>query len=194
LALERGQCQGLAAIERRGLILHQRPSCCQQFGKAIDDLVFCGRDIRLHGGAEAGEHGGIDRLGFDTLTGCLGEATGLKRVDLDARQSGLAQGHFQCPVIGTCGLEDDARWVLGRRPGDQFGMAFTVIGELLNAACRVGVNIEMVFRDVDADGGLIGCWCYTVAHLFLSHACHPGRLEHPGIRSGRKEKKGAIKL
>src|ERR1700712_2588911 len=37
------------------------------------------------------------------------------------------------------------------------------------------VNVEPVFRDVDAEGDLIRRSCYSVAHLFLSHACHPGR-------------------
>jgi hypothetical protein len=68
-------------------------------------------------------------------------------------------------------------------------MAGAIVGELLNAAFGVNVDIEMILRDVDADGDLICRWCYWPAHLFLSHACHPGRLNtQVSVRASRKRR------
>lgn len=52
-------------------------------------------------------------------------------------------------------LEDDAGRVSGRDPGDQSGIASAIVGELLDAAFGVDVDIEMIFRDVDADSDLL---------------------------------------
>ena len=43
LALEQGQCQGLAAVQRGGPMLHQGAPRGEPFGQAINDFVFCGR-------------------------------------------------------------------------------------------------------------------------------------------------------
>src|SRR6201996_9225756 len=68
-------------------------------------------------------------------------------------------------------------------------MARRVVGELLAGSFRVDINIETIFRDIDADGDL-GCdRGYALAHLFLSHACHPGRLNtRLSVRAARKRR------
>jgi hypothetical protein len=40
---------------------------------------------------EAGQHGGVDRIGFSLPAECLGEAPSLAPTDLDQRQAGLGQ-------------------------------------------------------------------------------------------------------
>jgi hypothetical protein len=47
---------------------------------------------------------------------------------------------------------------LGVIQGDQPGVASAVVGELLDAASGVSVDIELMFRDVDADSDLIRGW------------------------------------
>jgi hypothetical protein len=63
-------------------------------------------------------------------------------------------------MIGAGCFEDDACRLFRRNPGDQPGMAGAIVGELLKAAFGVDVDIEMILRDVDADGDLICRWCY----------------------------------
>src|SRR5580704_8718980 len=46
------------------------------------------------------------------------------------------------------------------------------------------MDVEMVFRDIDANG--------IVLHLFRASACHSGL--SPGIRSGQRKRRGPIQL
>jgi len=90
----------------------------------------------------------------------LGETAGLQRVDLDRRQSGFAQGQFECPVITSGRLEDDTRGLVQFGPGDQFGVIFAIVGEPAGNSLGVEMDIEMFFRDVDANGDFVRRRCY----------------------------------
>jgi hypothetical protein len=71
-----------------------------------------------------------------------------------------------------------------RQPFDQGFVAALVIGETSARAIGQAMDIEMVFRDIDADG--------IVLHLFRAFACHSGI--SPGYPYRPKEKTRAIQL
>jgi hypothetical protein len=85
LPFEHGQRQAFAAITRRRVVFDQAPARGEQLLEHVNCLVFDWRDLRPPGGAEASQHSGIDRVGFDTFSGGLGETAGLHRIDLDRR-------------------------------------------------------------------------------------------------------------
>ena len=85
LPFEHGQRQAFAAIARRRAVFDQAPARGEQLREHVNCLVFCWWDLRSHGDAEAGQHGGVDRVGFDTFPGGLGEPAGLQWIDLDRR-------------------------------------------------------------------------------------------------------------
>ena len=152
LALEQWQCQGLAAVEGGGSVFHQGAPCGEQFAEVVNGFILCRGDARLQGGAEAGEHGGIDGVGFDAFAG------GLQRVELDGGQGGLAQRHLKGAVVSAGGFEDDAAWLFGSDPGDQPGDALAVVGKALGTALWMEMDVELVFRDIDAEADLICRW------------------------------------
>jgi hypothetical protein len=49
-------------------------------------------------------------------------------------------------MIGAGCFEDDAGRLFRRNPGDQPDMAGAIVGELLNAALGVNVDIEMILQ------------------------------------------------
>lgn len=112
----------------------------------------CGPDLGPRGGTETGQHRSVERVGLGALAGGLGEAASLPWIDLDARQAGLGEGVLQSSVISACCLEDDAGGLSRCDPDNQPGVAGAIVVELLEAAFGVNVDIEMIFRDVDADG------------------------------------------
>jgi hypothetical protein len=63
-------------------------------------------------------------------------------------------------------------------------MAAPVVDETPAPAVSQAMGVEMVFRDIDADG--------VVLHLFRAFACHSGRFPEYPCRP--KEKTRAIKL
>jgi hypothetical protein len=63
-------------------------------------------------------------------------------------------------------------------------VASFVIAEPAAGAVGHAMDVEGLFRNIDADG--------RKGHLFRASACHSGLT--PGIRSGHKEKTRAIKL
>ena len=86
--------------------------------------------------------------------------TSLQRVDLDRWQSGFAQGHFQRPVITPGRLEDDARGPVWCDPGDQLGVTFALVRELAGNSLGMDMDIEVLFRDIDANGDFVRRLCY----------------------------------
>jgi hypothetical protein len=87
-------------------------------------------------------------------------------------------------VIGTGRLEDDPIHRGLSQPLDERLMSGPVVIEASALAVVQTVGVEMVFRDVDADG--------IVLHLFRAFACHSGRFPEYPCRP--KEKTRAIKL
>jgi hypothetical protein len=82
-------------------------------------------------------------------------------------------------VRGAGGLEDHAG-PIAANPGDQRPMAGLVIGKPAVRARGHTVDIESVFRDVDADGILLP--------LFRASACHSGLSPgYPFRRQGKDE-------
>jgi hypothetical protein len=71
-----------------------------------------------------------------------------------------------------------------RKPFDERPVAAFVVGEAPCRAVAQTVRVEMVFRDIDADG--------IVLHLFRAFACHSGRFPEYPCRP--KEKTRAIQL
>ncbi len=78
-ALEQGRTQHLIAVQCRHLILHQGASRDQQFLHGGDRFTDHRTIRQLAERAEAGEHGGIDAIGFGTPADGLGEAACLQR-------------------------------------------------------------------------------------------------------------------
>lgn len=141
--------------------------------------------IKLQESTHAGEHSSILPVGLGELAGGFGETPGLTRVDLDKCKAGIRQPALEGPVIGAGGLIDNAGAGVPGQPIEQCPVSGLVIGE--TAACPVAdaVGVEMVFRDVDADG--------IVGHLSLGPLLVI-RSRTAGIRSGLKGKTRAIIL
>jgi hypothetical protein len=71
-----------------------------------------------------------------------------------------------------------------RKPFDERCVAAPVVGEPSALAVAQAMRVEMVFRDIDADG--------IVEHLFRAFACHSGLAPEYPCRP--KEKTRAIQL
>src|SRR5690606_6489521 len=99
----------------------------------------------------AGQHGRAQPVGFGEPAGGLGKAPRLTRVDLDQRKACLRQPALEGPVIGTSRLIDDAAAGLSQ-PVDEGCVALRVVAKATACAVAGAVGVEMVFRDVDADG------------------------------------------
>ena len=84
---------------------------------------------RLEQRREAGQHGGVDGVGFGMPAERFGEATGLAGIDLDQWQAGLGQAALEGVVIGAGGLERDAGDREAAEPGDQGGPSPGAVGE-----------------------------------------------------------------
>ncbi len=187
-ALEQGRTQGVAAVRRGDAVLDQGASCDEQLLHGIEGLADHGPGWQLVQRAEAGEHGSIDGIGLGTPADGLGEASGLQRVDFDHGQAGLAELALEDAMIGAGWLEDDAADRALFEPRQQGCDAGGVVGELSRDGLGVEIDVECVFGDVDADR-----MRYGGGHLFpvLCLSSGPWR---PGIRSGHKEKRGAVTL
>ena len=127
----------LAGVGRVCSVFHQGTRGSEQFREVADGGVRSGLDLGLQRGTEAGQHRSVDRVGLGALAGGLGEAANLPWINLDSRQAGLRKGILQTSVISTRCLEDDAGRLSRRDPGDQPGMACSIVVELLDAAFRV---------------------------------------------------------
>ena len=88
-------------------------------------------------------------------------------------------------MVRTRGFVDDARHGLCADPSDNRCKSLAVICNLQRLTVNKTVQIDMVFRDVRADG--------NIRHLFSSPMLVI-RAQSSGIRSGRFEKMGAITL
>src|SRR5580692_4050101 len=171
------------AVLGGGAILDQRLAGDMElleFGESLAARrTWLDRKERPH----AGEQRRVEAIGLGELAGGLREAARLTRVDLDERQAGLGQGVLEGAVIRSGGLKDHARRIAAD-PDDQGLVASFVIAEPAAGAVGHAMDVEGLFRNIDADG--------RKGHLFRASACHSGLT--PGIRSGHKEKTRAIKL
>ena len=61
-----------------------------------------------------------------------------------------------------------------RLPPFMFGVPIAIVRELAGDSFGMKMDIEVLFRDIDANGDFVTRLCYRVAHLFLSLACHAG--------------------
>jgi hypothetical protein len=95
-----------------------------------------------------------------------------------------AQDALEGAVIGTGRLEDDAHDRHLRAPLHKRLTPALVVGEATARAVGQATSVEMVFRDIDADG--------IVLHLFRAFACHSGLAPEYPCRP--KEKTRAIQL
>jgi hypothetical protein len=106
----------------------------------------------------------IEAIGLSELAGRLREVARLTGADLDEWQAGLGQRVLEGAVIRAGGLKDHARG-LPADPDDEGLVASLIIGETTGGSIAQAMNIEVVFRDVNADGRRI--------HLFRASACFP---------------------
>ncbi len=170
-------------------ILDQGAPGHEQLLKVIQGLAHRGACLEFAECSEVGQHGRIDGVGLGSASNCFGKTPGLKRVDLDHWQPGLPKAPFESVVIGAGGFKDEAlSLVLLGEPVDQGCEAFAVVGEPARQVVRVEVDVEHVFRDVDADS--LG---YRESHLFQV-LCLSSGPRRPSIRAGHKEKRGAVTL
>jgi hypothetical protein len=92
---------------------------------------------------------------------------------------------FEGFVISTGRFVDDAGYRFIADPTKDGGETLPVVADAQSFAVRQTVKVNMIFRDVGADG--------NVSDLFSSPMLVI-RSQTPGIRSGRLEKMGAIRL
>jgi hypothetical protein len=161
LTLEQRRAVPVVAVAGGDAVLDQGAAGDVQLLHGVKGRADDGPRRRLEERREAGEHGGIDRVGFGMLADRFGKAPGLAWIDLDQRQAGLRQTALEGVVIGAGGLERDAGDREAAEPGDQGGTSLGAIGEPAGPAGRVEMNLEAVFGDVHADRLRYGAW-----HLF----------------------------
>jgi hypothetical protein len=90
-------------------------------------------------------------------------------------------------MIGAGGLEDDTDDFEGREPFDQGAMAFGVVGEADGSPAGEVATSRKSFEMSTPT------FCARVRFIFSeSYACLAGIT--PGVRSGRLEKRGVVKL
>lgn len=184
LLFEQGKRDCLGAVFGGGAVFDESgPSDMQllQFGDGLADARPWFEAENL---AHAREHGGVDPIGFDELAGRLGETARLAGIDFGDRQTGGVERAFERTVIRACRLEHNALCRRGDQPFDQGFAAALVVGETARGAIGKTVDIEKIFRDINANGRRI--------HLFRAFACHSG--QKPEYPSRPKEKTRAIKL
>ena len=184
LAFQQRQRENLCAVLGGGAILDQGFTGDMELLEVSQCIAAGGSRFQLQHRAHASQHCGVQRVGFCELADRLGEAARPTRIDLDERNAGGAQRAFEGALIGAGRLEHDAVCRSVCEPFDQCFVTALVVGKA--PACAVGqaVGVEMVFRDIDADG--------IVVHLFRASACHSGL--SPGYPFRPKEKTRAIKL
>ena len=180
LAPQQGEREPAGAVRRRGALAQQRGAGelkLVQFGQ--DRRRRCLR-LRLDHRAHAGDQPGIDAVGLGLGADRLGEAPDPGRVQLRTRDVGSVQRLLEGGVIGARRLEDDAR-DLRADPAQEPPVPGRVVADAEALAVRPAAGVEMVFRDVDADGRL--------AHLFRCPmlAMRASRL---GFRSGLGKDEG----
>jgi hypothetical protein len=195
LVLEHAQRQRLGTVERRGPVFQQRTPGHQKFREGVNGFVWGRPNIGLWRGAEAGEHGRIDRAGLHAFAGGLGKAAGdrareggLQRVGFDTSQTGLAQRLFQCAMIGAGGPEDNAGRLIRFDPTDQLRVAFAMVDKLPDNSVWVDVDIETEFGNIDPDVISSGA-CATVRFIFSCPMLVIPGVEHPGYPFGPLWKK-----
>ena len=116
------------------------------------------RRRRLRGGldhrAHAGDQAGVDAVGLGVGADGLGEAPDAGRVQLRRGDIGPVQRPLEGGVIGAGRLEGDARDVRSD-PAEEPPVPGGVVADAAGLAARPAAGVEMVFRDVDADGRLL---------------------------------------
>ena len=89
LALEQGRAVRVAAVPGGDAVLHQGAARDVQLLHGVEGRAHDRSHRGLEKGGEAGQHGGVDRVGLGMPADRFGEAAGLARIDLDQRQAGL---------------------------------------------------------------------------------------------------------
>jgi hypothetical protein len=119
----------------------------------VEDGAADGSGFKAEQRAHARQHRCIEPIGFGKLTDRLGKAPGLARVDLDDGHAGGRELDLHPAMIGARRLVDDTRRN-GPDPSDQCLVARHRVVEPPSLAVRQAMNVEVVFRDIDANGNL----------------------------------------
>ncbi len=123
---------------------------CDEIGEEPGRGVRQGPDLGPGGAGELGDDGGVDPVGLGVPLGRLGVGPDLRRIDDHERQAGAGKPRRHDGLEAAGGFDRDD---LGLEGGE-------AQGELLDAGAGAGhgeglldreqVNVELVFRDVDA--------------------------------------------
>jgi hypothetical protein len=104
LTLEQGRAVRMASVAGGDAVLDQGAAGNVQLLHGVEGRAHDRPHRRLQERREAGEHGGVDRVGLSMLADRLGEAPRLAGIDLDQGQTGRGQPALEGVVIGAGGL------------------------------------------------------------------------------------------
>jgi len=115
--------------------------------------IFIGQrpDFRFGGFHEAGDHGGVDRIGLGSLAQSLSEGAHLSRIDHDNRQTRTTQARGHHRLKPASRLHRHRVNAKRRDSGNQRINAVGVPRDGKRLTSRVNMHIQSVLRDVDAD-------------------------------------------
>ena len=186
----------LAAEKRQGELADAVPGggpLAQERGAGELELVEPGVDGRLRRlrprvdhRRHAGDEPRIDAVGLGLGADRLGEAPDPGGVELRGGEAGAVERALEGGVVGAGRLEgDEADAVRGADPAEERPVSGGIVGDATGLAVRPAAGVEMIFRDVDADGR-----CRS--SFPVPHACHASLAL--GFPFGSREGRGAIQL
>ena len=188
LTLDEGRDGDGLAVEGCDAVLDECVAGVDEFPQGLDRLAGGGARLEVENCAHAGKHKGVAPVSLGEFSCGLGEASGLTGIDLDPRQAGLDERPLQQAMVGPCRLENDSGDIEPFKPFDEGAMAFRIVRD----AKAVAVRMDRPRRECLSKCRRRRFVLLLTPSFSQSLSCLRGLT--PGVRSGRREKRGVVKL
>ena len=154
LALQAALAEEWAAILLGAEHVHELAAAGDELAERVGLGIRQGTWGGAHGVGKEGDDTRVEGIGLGEAARGPGEVANLPGIDDGHGQSRAGQQGGDGDFVATGGFQDDQGGAQRAHPGEQGGQTSVVRGDAKGLAGGMDVDVQVIFRDVDADEGV----------------------------------------